>query len=198
MTTRGIVRPTSIHFTIDGRHAAPRDMVRILLKRTFTDSILQRKELPPGMLLVDVRCGAILDALFRIFEGFYFGPHHLIIAYLIHFEEKLTSNTTPAASSPSTSAPSMPIPEAASTVSLDATPTSKPSITISALKFRALIQQHLGLLPPLQPDIPVYSEPPAPTEVTTPASDPTPAKDTHSRDPDPTTSGGPHRCLSFG
>ena len=47
-----------------------------------------RKELPPGMLLVDVvlrailfplqhrvqRRGAILEALFRISEGYYFGP----------------------------------------------------------------------------------------------------------------------------
>ena len=30
-----------------------------------------------------------MDALFRIFEGFYFGPHHLIMASLIHFEEKV-------------------------------------------------------------------------------------------------------------
>ena len=53
------------------------------------------------MLLVDVllwsnifplqhlvqRRGAILDALFRISEGFYFGPHYLIMAALLHFEE---------------------------------------------------------------------------------------------------------------
>ena len=52
-----------------------------------------RKELPPVMLLVDVvlrtnlfplqdrvqRRGAILEALFRISEGYYFGPHHLIM-----------------------------------------------------------------------------------------------------------------------
>ena len=62
-----------------------------------------RKELPPGMLLVDVvlranlfplqhrvqRRRAILEALFRIFEGYYFGPHHLIMAALLHFEEKV-------------------------------------------------------------------------------------------------------------
>ena len=55
------------------------------------------------MLLVDVvlrtnlfplqhtvqRRGAILEALFRIFEGYYFGPHHLIMASLLHFEEKV-------------------------------------------------------------------------------------------------------------
>ncbi|KAL6332974.1 hypothetical protein AAG906_019989 [Vitis piasezkii] len=62
-----------------------------------------RRELPPGMLLVDVvlrtnlfplqhtvqRRGAILEALFRISEGYYFGPHHLIMAALLHFEEKV-------------------------------------------------------------------------------------------------------------
>ena len=62
-----------------------------------------RKELPFGMLLVDVllrsnifplqhlvqRQGAILEALCRISEGFYFGPYHLIKAILFHFEEKV-------------------------------------------------------------------------------------------------------------
>ena len=132
MTTHGVPSPTSIHFTIDGCHGileardiakalqipfepidpsgfrqwspvSQRDMVRILSKGTSTDSILLRKELPPGMLLVYVvlcsnlfplqhlvqRRGAILDALFRISEGFYFGPHHLIMASLVHFEEKV-------------------------------------------------------------------------------------------------------------
>ena len=55
------------------------------------------------MLLVDVvlrtnlfplqhrvqRQGAILEALFRISEGNYFGPHHFIMASLLHFEEKV-------------------------------------------------------------------------------------------------------------
>ena len=55
------------------------------------------------MLLVDVllqfnifplqhlvqRRGALLDALFRISEGFYFRPHHLIMAVLLHFEKKV-------------------------------------------------------------------------------------------------------------
>ncbi|RVW58777.1 hypothetical protein CK203_108953 [Vitis vinifera] len=62
-----------------------------------------RKELLPRMLLVDVvlranlfplqhrvqRRGAILEALFRISEGYYFGPHHLIMAVLLYFEEKV-------------------------------------------------------------------------------------------------------------
>ena len=79
------------------------DMVRILSKGTSGDSFLLSKELPSGMLLVDVllwsnifplqhlvqRWGAILDALFKISEGFYFGPHHLIMSALLHFEEKV-------------------------------------------------------------------------------------------------------------
>ena len=132
MTTCGVPSPTSIHFTIDGRHGilkardiaealqipfklvdpfvfrqwslvSQRDMVCILSRGTSIDLILLRKELPLGMLLVDVvlwsnlfslqhsvqRQWAILDALFHISEGFYFGPHHLIMASLVHFEEKV-------------------------------------------------------------------------------------------------------------
>ncbi|KAL6321946.1 hypothetical protein AAG906_035854 [Vitis piasezkii] len=90
ITTRCVSSPTAIHFTIDGRHGIldargiaealqipfePRDMVHILSRGTSIDSILLRKELPPGMLLIDV--------------GFYFGPHHLIMVSLVHFEEKV-------------------------------------------------------------------------------------------------------------
>ena len=78
-------------------------MVRILSRGTSTRSFLLRKELPPGMLLLDVvlhsnifplqhmvqRRGAILEALFRISKGFYFGPHHLIMTSLLYFEEKV-------------------------------------------------------------------------------------------------------------
>ena len=83
MTTHGVLSHTAIHFSIDGRHGvlearhiaealqipyepedpfafrqwspvSQRDMVRILSKVTSANSILLRKELPPGMLLVDV------------------------------------------------------------------------------------------------------------------------------------------------
>nr|CAN59932.1 hypothetical protein VITISV_001874 [Vitis vinifera] len=37
----------------------------------------------------DMRREAILKALFRISEGYYFGPHHLIMAALLRFEEKV-------------------------------------------------------------------------------------------------------------
>ena len=30
-----------------------------------------------------------MDALFYISEGFYFGSHHLIMASLVHFKEKV-------------------------------------------------------------------------------------------------------------
>ena len=78
-------------------------MVRILSRGTSTASVLTRRELPSGMLLIDVllranifplqhkvqRRGAILEASFRISEGYYFGPHHLIMTSLLHFEEKV-------------------------------------------------------------------------------------------------------------
>ena len=83
MTTQGAQSLTTIHFSIDGRQGilearhiaealhipyepedsthfwewspiSQRDMVRILSKGTSGDSFLLRKELPSGMLLVDV------------------------------------------------------------------------------------------------------------------------------------------------
>ncbi|WKA03475.1 hypothetical protein VitviT2T_021582 [Vitis vinifera] len=79
------------------------DMVRILSIGTSLARIIMRKEFSPGMLLVDVvlranlfplqhrvqRRGAILEALFRISEGYYSGPHHLIMAAFLHFEGKV-------------------------------------------------------------------------------------------------------------
>ena len=78
-------------------------MVRILSRGTSGDTCLLCKELSYEILLVDVllrsnlfplqhsvqRQGPILDALFRISEGFYFGPYHLIMAALLYFEEKV-------------------------------------------------------------------------------------------------------------
>ena len=82
MTTRCVRNPNVIHFIIDGRHGilgarhivealhiayepvspanfrewshfSQRDMVHILSRGTSTRTFLLRKELPPGMLLVD-------------------------------------------------------------------------------------------------------------------------------------------------
>ncbi|RVW63541.1 hypothetical protein CK203_060843 [Vitis vinifera] len=80
-----------------------RDMVHILSRGNSIASVLTRRELPSGMLLIDVllranifplqhkvqRRGTILKVLFRISEGYYFGPHHLIMTSLLHFEEKV-------------------------------------------------------------------------------------------------------------
>ena len=83
MTTHGPRSPIAIHFSIDGRQSilevkhvakalhisyelmdptdfrewspvSQRDMVHILSRGTSVGSVLLRKELPPGMLLVDV------------------------------------------------------------------------------------------------------------------------------------------------
>ncbi|RVW82155.1 hypothetical protein CK203_050761 [Vitis vinifera] len=35
------------------------------------------------------RRGVLLEALFKISEGYFFGPHHLIMAALLYFEEKV-------------------------------------------------------------------------------------------------------------
>ena len=84
-------------------HLSQSDMVRILSRGTSTLSFLFRKEFSPGMFLLDVvlcsnifplqhmvqRRGVILEALFKISEGFYFGPHHLIMTSLLYFEEKV-------------------------------------------------------------------------------------------------------------
>ena len=83
MTTQGSQSPTAIHFSIDGRQGileakhiakalhipykpvdpahfrewspiSQRDMVRILSRGTFGDSLFLHKKLPSGMLWVDV------------------------------------------------------------------------------------------------------------------------------------------------
>ena len=82
---------------------SPSDIARILSRGASTHQYLMRKELPPSMFFIDAllrhnifplqhwvqRRGVLLEALFRIFEGFFFGPHHLIMAALLYFEEKV-------------------------------------------------------------------------------------------------------------
>ncbi|RVW67213.1 Retrovirus-related Pol polyprotein from transposon 297 [Vitis vinifera] len=79
------------------------EMVHILSRRASTNPHLLRRELPPSMFLIDAllhhniyplqhwtqRRGVLLEALFRISEGYFFGPHHLIMATLLYFEEKV-------------------------------------------------------------------------------------------------------------
>ena len=78
-------------------------MIRSLSRDTAVGSILVRRQLPPHMILTDhilranlfplqhylQRRGAILEALYRISEGFWFNPVELIMTALLHFEEKV-------------------------------------------------------------------------------------------------------------
>ena len=78
-------------------------MVRSLSRDTAAGSILLRRQLPPQMLLTDhvlqsnlfplqhylQRRGAILEALYRISEGFWFNPVKLVMTAFLHFEEKV-------------------------------------------------------------------------------------------------------------
>ena len=80
-----------------------REMVPILARDTTTGPVLFRRQLPPQMLLIDhlfrtslfplqhyvQRRGAILEALYRISEGFWFSPSELVMTALLHFEDKV-------------------------------------------------------------------------------------------------------------
>ena len=80
-----------------------REMVRSLARDTTTRLILFHRQLSPQMLLVDhvlrtslfplqhyvQRRGAILEALYKISEGFWFSPSELVMTALLHFEEKV-------------------------------------------------------------------------------------------------------------
>ena len=80
-----------------------REMVRCLARDTTVGPILFRRQLSPQMLLVDhvlrtslfplqhyiQRRGAILEALYKISEGFWFSPSKLVMTYLLHFKEKV-------------------------------------------------------------------------------------------------------------
>ena len=78
-------------------------MVRNLAQDTTTGPVLFRRQLPPQMLLIDhllrtslfplqhyvQRRGAILEALYRISEGFWFSPSELVMTALLHLEDKV-------------------------------------------------------------------------------------------------------------
>ena len=53
----------------------------------FIDALLRHNIFPLQHWVQ--RRGVFLEALFRISEGFFFGPHHLIMAALLYFEEKV-------------------------------------------------------------------------------------------------------------
>ena len=87
----------------DWPHPTQREMVRSLARDTTEGPVLFRRQLPPQMLLIDhllrtslfplqnyvQRRGAILEALYRISEGFWFSPSELVMTSLLHFEDKV-------------------------------------------------------------------------------------------------------------
>ena len=80
-----------------------REMVRILARDTTAGPVLFRRQIQPQMLLIDhlfrtslfplqhyvQRRGAILEALYRISEGYWFSPSELVMTSLLHFEDKV-------------------------------------------------------------------------------------------------------------
>ena len=96
-------------------HPSNREMVHLLSRDMTAGSILFRRQLPPRMLLIDhilwsnlfslqhlvQRRGVILEALYRIFEGFWFSHAEHIMTSLFHFEDKVQrKNLTRAESTP--------------------------------------------------------------------------------------------------
>ena len=87
----------------DWAHPPQREMVRILARDTIAGPVLFRRQLPPQMLLIDhlfktslfplqhyvQRRGPILEALYRISEGYWFSPSEMVMTSLMHFEEKV-------------------------------------------------------------------------------------------------------------
>ncbi|RVW69803.1 Gag-Pol polyprotein [Vitis vinifera] len=98
--------PTLIHFTIDGRHGilgarhiaealqipfeptqfdnfrAWANPTELEMVRTLSRGAANRSH------LIGPKKGVLLEALYKMSEGFFFGPHHLIMAALLYFEEK--------------------------------------------------------------------------------------------------------------
>ena len=87
----------------DWAHPPHREMVRALARDTTAGPVFYRRQLPPQMLLIDhlfktslfplqhyvQRRGAILEALYRISEGYWFSAFELVMTSLLHFEEKV-------------------------------------------------------------------------------------------------------------
>ena len=90
-------------------HPSTREMVRLLSMDTTAGTILFRRQLPRRMLLIDhilwsnlfplqhivQRRGAILEALYRISEGYWFSPVELIMTALFHFEDRVHRQNLP-------------------------------------------------------------------------------------------------------
>nr|CAN80877.1 hypothetical protein VITISV_003322 [Vitis vinifera] len=94
MTTHHVRDPTVIHFTIDGRHGILgarhiAEALRIPYEPARPEDYRVWTNPSPCDIHWVQRRGALLEALYRISEGFFFGPHHLIVAALLYFEEKV-------------------------------------------------------------------------------------------------------------
>ena len=90
----------------DWPQPSQREMVRCLAQDTTVGPVLFHRQLPLQMLLVDhllrtslfpfqhyvQRRGAILEALYRISEGFWFSSSELVMTALLHFEDKVHRN----------------------------------------------------------------------------------------------------------
>ena len=90
----------------DWPQPSQRKMVRCLARDTTAGPVLFRGQLSPQMFLVDhllrtslfplqhyvQHRGAILEALYRTSEGFWFSPFELVMTSLLHFEEKVHRN----------------------------------------------------------------------------------------------------------
>ncbi|XP_059593058.1 uncharacterized protein LOC132253830 [Vitis vinifera] len=94
ITTKQVRDPTLIHFTIDGRngilgarHIA--EALQIPYEPSHFDDFRKWTSATELEMHWTQRRGVLLEALFKISEGYFFGPHHLIMAALLYFEEKL-------------------------------------------------------------------------------------------------------------
>ena len=84
-------------------HPSSSEMVRVISRDVTAGFILFRRQLSLSMLLIDhilrsnifplqhivQRKGAILEALYRISEGYWFSPAELLMTSLFHFEDKV-------------------------------------------------------------------------------------------------------------
>ncbi|RVX05665.1 hypothetical protein CK203_027258 [Vitis vinifera] len=94
MTTKQVRDPTLIHFTIDGRHGILgarhiAEALHIPYEPTHFEDF--RVWTSPTELEMHwtQRREVLLEALFKISEGYFFNPHHLIMVALLYFEEKV-------------------------------------------------------------------------------------------------------------
>ncbi|RVX13493.1 hypothetical protein CK203_020927 [Vitis vinifera] len=129
---------------------SPSDIVRILSRGASTGQYLQRKELPPSMFFIDAllrhnifplqhwvqRRGVLLEALFRISEGFFFGHHHLIMAALLYFERSALCRPIPEVAPSASHATTRP-PHVIPAIS-EPSSSFEPRTTISISEYRAL------------------------------------------------------------